>query len=197
MLSLFAQNIFPAGSPAPPAGPWNPANARSLLVDARARGVAVGFVELGNEVNDAMSARQQADAYAVLSVMLDSVYGAGAADRPRLVGPDTHSLHDAGESSKAILAYLAAFTTAVGPALHAVTHHEYIEVAVNNVLNATFLDQSANIAAGVVAANRAVSPTVEVWAGEIGPHNGGTTPNPNCADNKICGRYGSAMCVAR
>lgn len=194
---IFGLNLFPAGSPAPPAGPWNPANARALLADAKARAVPIGYVELGNEVNDAMTAEEQAAAYAVLSATLDAVYGAGAADRPQLVGPDTHSLHDAGQSGAAILAYLAAFARAVKPgSLHAVTHHEYIQISNTNVLNASFLDASATIAAGVVAAVRAVSPSLEIWAGEIGPHNGGTLPTPNCADNKICGRYGSAIWYA-
>ena len=91
------------------------------------------------------------------------------------------------------LAYLASFVKAAGSVIAGVTHHEYIQIADTNVLNASFLDASATIAASVVAAVRAVSPALEVWAGEIGPHNGGTLPNPNCANNKICGRFGSAL----
>ena len=192
---IFGLNLFPAFSPPPPGGPWNASNARALLADAAARGVPIGYVELGNEVNDIVTPQQQAAAYATLSSVLDDVYGAGSRARPLMVGPDTHSLHDAGESGKAILAYLAAFARSV-PALHAVTHHEYIEITYSNVLNASFLDQSASIAAAVVAAVRAAAPAVEVWAGEIGPHNGGTTPNPNCASNRVCGRFGSAVWYA-
>ena len=34
-----------------------------------------------------------------------------------------------------------------------------------------------------------------VWAGEIGPHNGGNSP-PNCEGEGVCGRYGSSLWYA-
>lgn len=68
------------------------------------------------------------------------------------------------------------------------------------MLNATFLDLSASIAKQTVAAVRAVSPTLGVIAGEIGPHNGGSyAPGgvvPNCSGNHVCGRFGSALWYA-
>lgn len=144
-----------------------------------------------------MTAAEQAAAFAALAALLGDVYGPpGAPGRPLLVGPDTHSFRDAGSSTKAVLAYLGAFAAAAAPVLHAVTHHEYIEITAANVLNATFLDTTAAIGAAVVAAVRAAAPALQVWAGEIGPHNGGTTPNPDCAGNKVCGRFGSAVWYA-
>ena len=149
-----------------------------------------------------MTAAEQAAALHVLSALLDELWGPTGAGRPRLVGPDTHSIHDAGSPNGAVLAYLAAFARAAADLpLHAVTHHEYIEVTWQNALNATFLDETKDLAAQVVAAVRAASPAVEVWAGEISLHNGGggaganATPT-NCQDNRVCGRFGSAVWFA-
>jgi len=146
-----------------------------------------------------MTAAEQGAAFVALSAVLDDVYGA-AADRPRLVGPDTHSFHDAGSATAKVVLYLQDFARAAGPVLHAVTHHEYIEITADNVLDPKFLDLSAAIARDMVAAVRAVSPTLGVWAGEIGPHNGGTYgPGgvvPDCSGNHVCGRYGSAIWYA-
>ena len=142
-----------------------------------------------------MSAQQQAGAFVALAGVLDDVYGASGADRPFLVGPDTHSFRDAGSKDADVLAYLAAFARAAGPVLHAVTHHECasgggrgsllaarwhstphpcadIEIDYLNVLQPAFLDTSAAIARKVVSAIRNVSASLQVYAGEIGPHNG-------------------------
>jgi hypothetical protein len=197
---IFGLNIHPAGGPSPPQGPWDPSNARFLLGAAKAAGSAIGYVELGNEQNTIMSAKQQAAALRVLSALLVELWP--AAGRPRLVGPDTHSIHDAGSPNSQVLAYLADFAAAAADLpLHAVTHHEYIEVTWQNALSATFLDQTAELAAQVVAAVRAASPTVEIWAGEISLHNGGggagknATPT-NCQDNRACGRFASLVWYA-
>ena len=147
-----------------------------------------------------MTAAQQAAAFVALAALADDVFGKGAADRPALVGPDTHSFKDAGSDVTKLIAYLKEFAAAAAPVLSAITHHEYIEITADNVLNATFLDLSATLAREMVAAVRAVSPTLAVWAGEIGPHNGGTYGpggvTPNCAGNKVCGRFGSAIWYA-
>lgn len=197
----FGINIHPAtGKPSPPAGPWDPSNARFLLAEAQKRGNPLSELELGNEQNSAMTAKQQAAALTVLSGVLDELYGPGpSAGRPLLVGPDTHSLHDAFSPNGPLLAYLAEFATDTAALpLHAITHHEYIQIAYDNILNASFLDASILLGEQVVAAVRKVSRDVEIWAGEIGPHNGGggggPDPTPtNCADNRICGRYGSLL----
>ena len=198
---VLGLNIHPAGTVSPPHGPWDPANARALLQYLRASGLPVYGVELGNEQNTIMTAQQQAGAARVLAALLDSVYGAGSADRPRLIGPDPHSFRDAGSSMAQQLAYVKAFITtlnASGTALHAVTHHEYIEIDFQNVTNPSFLDKSASIAKSMVAAVRSVSASVEVWAGEVGPHNGNDKgrPLPDCAGNRVCGRWGSTLWYA-
>ena len=70
-----------------------------------------------------MTAQQQGAALLRLGAVLDDVYGAGAADRPLLVGPDTHSFRDAGSRIEVVLRYLQDFARTVGPALFGVTHH--------------------------------------------------------------------------
>jgi hypothetical protein len=149
------------------------------------------------------SRQQQAAALGVLSGVLDDLYGPfPSPGRPQLVGPDTHSIHDAGSPNAAVLTYLADFVRASAAAqlpLHAVTHHEYIEIDYENVLNASFLDETAQLGAQVVRAVRAVSSGIEVWAGEVGPHNGGGGSShapTNCAGNRVCGRFGSALWYA-
>ena len=101
-------------------------------------------------------------------------------------------------SSAVVVRFLQDFTSLTTGLLHAITHHEYIEIDATNVLNTTFLDQTAAIGKMVVSAVRSVSPTMKIWAGEIGPHNGAGSPRlyPNCADNKVCGRFGSALWYA-
>jgi len=152
-----------------------------------------------------MSAAQQADAFRGRSSALDSVYGNGA-DRPWLIGPDPHSFKDAGSGMPQLLKYIHDFLTAAaaggasgGVKMKAVTHHEYIEIDYKNVLDAKFLDETATIADAFVSTVRGVNPSVEVWAGEIGPHNGGTVgPGvyPNCSSNRVCGKFGSAVWYA-
>jgi hypothetical protein len=108
---------------------------------------------VGNEQNTLMTAVQQAGALGVLSSLLDDLYGPfPSPGRPALVGPDTHSIHDAGSPNGEVLKYLADFAAAAAKLpLHAVTHHEYIEIDYSNVLNASFLDASALLGAQVVA----------------------------------------------
>ena len=84
------------------------------------------------------------------------------------------------------LRYLAHFVgncTEIGVPLHAVTHHEYIDVDQDPTAPASAdrLDLTARIADAVV---KALAParargnhTVQLWAGEIGPHNG---KSPGC-----------------
>ena len=119
------------------------------------------------EQNTIMTAGQQAAAFRALSALLDEVYGAGA-DRPYLVGPDPHSFRDAGSAIGKTLVYLSDFVKAMGDVpLRAVTHHEYIEIDYLNVLNASFLDTSAELGDAIVKAVRGASASVEVWAGEV------------------------------
>ena len=63
-----------------------------------------------------------------------------------------------------------------------------------------FLDTTLQLARAVVAAVRQVSSAVEIWAGEVGPHNGDGGPGDgrlgNCSGNKVCGRFGSTLWYA-
>jgi heparanase len=192
---IFGVNIHPANASSPPTGVWDPTNAAALLQYMRSSGRPLFALELGNEQNTIMTAQEQAYALYNLSSLLDQVYGSDPT-RPFLVGPDTHSFHDNDSGAVKGLQYLQDFTTLAGPILKAVTHHEYIEIDNIQVLNASFLDASARIAKAVVEHVRAANATVEIWAGEIGPHNGGTLPYPNCANNKVCGMFGSAIWYA-
>ena len=193
---IFGLNIHPdTGKPSPPSGPWDPSNAKALLTDMKKRGVAVGYLEIGNEQNDIMTAKEQGQALEAVKNLAESIWTSGAG-RPQYVGPDTHSIHDAGSSNSAVLKYISDFANYTSSFLHAVTHHEYIEIDYMNVLNSTFLDESYLLGLQVVQAVRNVSHTIEIWAGEIGPHNGGTLPTPNCANNRVCGKFGSAIWYA-
>ena len=64
----------------------------------------------------------------------------------------------------------------------------------------SFLDTTLQLARAVVTAVRAVDSSVEVWAGEVGPHNGDGGPGDgrlgNCSGNKVCGRWGSTIWYA-
>jgi len=209
---VFGVNMFPNGRAKNSSAAFDPSNALQFFSRARARGDAIWGVELGNELGPdsaAMTAQEQAAGLLVLDAALAGLYGADP--RPVLVGPDPLGFHYPAPAPTApgrrafvppedILAYLAAFAAAVGPRLHAVTHHEYIEINETAVLQPAFLDMTAGIARQVVAAVRAVSASVEVWAGEIGPHNGDGGPGDgtpgNCAGNLVCGRWGSALWYA-
>jgi heparanase 1 len=197
---IFGLNIHPANSgDSPPKGPWNATNARAALTFAKAQGAPIYGLELGNEQNTIMTATEQAAAFRVLSGVVDDVWGTST-DRPLLFGPDPHSFKDAGSALPVTVRYISDFVAAAGDILSFATHHEYIEIDADNVLDPVFLDLTRTIAQAVVAGVRNVSATVGIVAGEIGPHNGGTYGpggvTPNCAGNKVCGRFGSALWYA-
>ena len=62
--------------------------------------------------------------------------------------------------------------------LHAITHHEYIEVDPDPVVPPTAgaLNITDQITFAVNETLAATAPGVQIWAGEIGPHNGGSPP---------------------
>jgi heparanase 1 len=99
-----------------------------------------------------------------------------------------------------ILQYMSDFVVAMKGRLHAVTHHEYIEINATNVVDPAFLDTTYNIAVQVVAKIRNVSADVEVWVGETAGHNGMGGPGDktpgNCGGNQVCGRWGSSLWYA-
>ena len=178
--------------------PWDAYNAVSLLEYAKSRNQTFFGLELGNEQNSkGMSAEAQADSLRVLSEALDKVYG--QVGRPVLLGPDPSGFHvapkeDASGRAQRIVEFLKNFTIAAAPYLYAITHHEYIEIDDVQCINSTWLDSSREIAKAVVAAVRESDPAgrLKVFAGEIGPHNGGNKV-PNCEGNKVCGRWGSSL----
>jgi hypothetical protein len=96
----------------------------------------------------------------------------------RLFGPDPHGFHAAHDSRTATnLAWLQAWLrgcAARGVPIEGVTHHEYIEVGNGSFADAAKLDLSAAIGRVTQQAVRAVDRQVGIWAGEIGPHNGGS-----------------------
>jgi len=202
---VFGVNMFPRGDEKAN-HTFDPTNAAAFFAAARARGDAIWGVECGNELgpDGVLSPAEQAAGLLALDDALAEVYG--AAPRPFLVGPDALGFHAPAPSppgfvpSADVLAYMADFVAAMRGRLRAVTHHEYIEINETAVLDPAFLDLTAEIAAQVVARVRAVDARVEIWAGEIGPHNGDGGPGDgrpgNCAGNVVCGRWGSAMWYA-
>jgi hypothetical protein len=68
--------------------------------------------------------------------------------------------------------------TKLGVPLHALSHHEYIDIPQNPTTpvngNATLLDYTRRIAEHVNRTLASIAPKVQIWAGEVGPHNGGT-----------------------
>ena len=100
------------------------------------------------------------------------------------MGPDTHSFRTG--PSSATVKYLHDFVThcqALGVKLYGVTHHEYIEVnddthngTMWTSLDPHYLDTTKSIADGVFDALGSLGLPGGVWAGEIGPHNGGSPP---------------------
>ena len=58
--------------------------------------------------------------------------------------------------------------------LHAATHHEYIEVDPYPATppNSSVLRITGEVASAVNSSLALAAPSVQIWAGEIGPHNG-------------------------
>lgn len=107
-----------------------------------------------------------------------------ALSRPKIVGPDIHGFHSGnfGPSDFRKLDFLVEFAqncSKLGVPLHAITHHEYIEVEQYSATPppASLLDNTASIARQVSSRLHTAVPGIEVWAGEIGPHNG---RSPGC-----------------
>ena len=184
---VFGLNIdVCAGGAAPCRGRlWDGREARVLMRHLiRANHTVYGF-ELGNEQNTVFSPAAAAASFRVLSQLLIELYP-DAATRPRIIGPDVHGFHADPRTSRADgakLEYLAAFArncSAAGVPLHALTHHEYVEVPENPTAPPPFqtLDITTAAATAANATLSAAAPGVQIWAGEIGPHNGGS---PGCS----------------
>ena len=81
--------------------------------------------------------------------------------------------------------------------MHVLTHHEYIGIPGHPVTplngNASLLDYTGEIARAV---NATLAPMlapagVQIWAGEIGPHNGGA---PGCNKGGRWNNWGNTFC---
>jgi heparanase len=159
--------------------PWDATNARAILSWTIEHGLdhlLVGL-ELGNEQNTKYSAEKIAHSFAALHNLTLELWPDGAR-RPRLFGPDPHSLHDATGSQLEWIADFLRHCDALGVPVEGATHHEYIEVdpTAAGFTSPTRLALNAAIAAAVNHTVRSVSRTVGIWGGEIGPHNGGSPP---------------------
>ena len=179
-LSLNTGHDLEAGDPGFPF-PWDPSNARQLLqwtIDAKLDHLIAGF-ELGNEQNTKYTADKMATNSAVLYNLTCELWP-DASVRPPLFGPDAHSFHDGNSSSaKKLLSWVQGWMRGVasrGVPIAGVTHHEYIEVdpTADGFASPAKLELSSTVANAVAAAVRAVDPSVAIWAGEVGPHNGGS-----------------------
>ena len=162
-------------------------DARALLEYAIASNCTFHAFELGNEQDRLFTAAQAARNFATLNALLHDLYPLQAT-RPLLVGPDVHGFHGSdGEEGDEKLQYLVDFArncSALGVPLHAITHHEYIEVEQYPAMpaNATQLDITKAIARKVSGRLALEAPKAELWAGEIGPHNG---HNPGCSHGSM------------
>jgi heparanase 1 len=158
--------------------PWDPTNARDMIQFAKANNVSFYGFELGNEQNTHLTPKQMAEDLAIFSKLLMEEFP-DAATRPRMMGPDPHGFH-VKSTDEAIYKWLAEFLAAAADLalpLYGITHHEYIEVDNTTAFNASVLDRTTTIANRVKTITAANFPSAEVWAGEIGPHNGGS---PKC-----------------
>ena len=165
--------------------PWNPTNAKEILTWTIHHGyghLIHGF-ELGNEQNTQYTSKQSAKDLKVLYQLIIELWP-NEQTRPVLYGPDPHSLHNGNMSGPTgvELNWIGDWIDACHELkipIRGVTHHEYIEVDPSPE-GFTSPDRFLfnNIIAKTVATEiRKHDANVEIWGGEIGPHNGG---NPIC-----------------
>eukprot|EP00045_Choanoeca_perplexa_P003552 m.31844 g.31844 ORF g.31844 m.31844 type:complete len:570 (+) comp12107_c0_seq1:2-1711(+) len=156
---------------------WDPTNARQLLTYAIQAGYTFYGFELGNEQNNDYHPEQEASDFVILQDLIVSLWP-DESHRPKILGPDPHSMRT-GSSTESTIRFLKEFAlncSAKGVDLYALTHHEYIEVDVNSSFDGNYLDNTAEIAIAVNATLSQAAPNVLRFAGEIGPHNGGSPP---------------------
>ena len=105
-----------------------------------------------------------------LSKLIDELYP-DENNRPKLIGPDVHGFHDPIEESdgKEKLTYMVDFAdncSELGLKLHALTHHEYIEISEYPQAppNSSLLDITGIIASEVNESLSKHAPGVQIWA---------------------------------
>jgi len=158
---------------------WNSSNARALLQWTIKQGsddLLFGF-ELGNEQNSKYSGATIARNFAILHNLTVELWP-DKTRRPRLIGPDPHSFKQDGVEAPLIDWMEDFMRTAkeLEVPIYAVTHHEYIEVDSTSFTSPNKLDVTKVIAVAVNASVASILPGVQAWAGEVGPHNGGSPP---------------------
>jgi heparanase 1 len=170
---------------------WNSTNAEGLIRYLAKKGQPYAF-ELGNEENghwpkEGLSPEQEAQSFAKLTAIVAEIYP-NLATRPKIIGPDAD--YQDPNATQALI-YKGWEEEFLGNAskykvpLHAATLHEYIDVGWNGS-SWTSLDPDVLDKTGICAddfrdavrttAQRVKLPEPEIWAGEIGPHNGGSPP---------------------
>jgi hypothetical protein len=170
---------------------WNSTNAEGMVRYLAARGQPYAF-ELGNEDNshypaEGLSPEQEARGFAKLVEILIEAYP-DEETRPKIIGPDADYQDSKPAQAKIYRGWGEAFLGNVSKykvPLAAATLHEYIEVGWNGSswtsLDPDVLDRTATCADDWRDMVQRTSQRVglglpEVWAGEIGPHNGGSPP---------------------
>lgn len=173
---VFGLNINPRNAST---GRWDPTQARGLIQFAQANGYSIYGFELGNEQNKAFDAPSEAADFKVLSELVNEMYQ-DKATQPKLIGPDPHGFHNADSVNQKAGTFLRDFAgncSSLGVPLHAITHHEYVDVQQNLAQPppASTLDLVYEIG---IQVNATVRPALRqeqgIWVGESGPHNGGS-----------------------
>ena len=160
-------------------GRWDPAPARALIKYAIGLGYKFFGFELGNESGpDSKSGKDAAADFAILYQLLTELFP-DASSRPKIIGPDPNGWHSTPTADDKRLAFMNEFASELQRLkvpLFAMTHHEYIEIDQNSPqpIAAAELDKTGAIAKAVNAS--LAHQGVAIWAGEIGPHNGGSVP---------------------
>lgn len=133
-----------------------------------------GFRSVKSPILRATSFPQIATDFGVLNTLITKLWP-DASRRPVLVGPDPHSYHGVDPKVTWISDFLLSCLEQKIP-IFAATHHEYSEVDSTTFTSPATLDTTGLIARMVNKTVRNANPSVQVWAGEIGPHNGGSPP---------------------
>ena len=159
--------------------PWDPKNAREILqwtIDKQLDHLIFGL-ELGNEQNNKYSGAKTAQDFSILHKLTVELWP-DATRRPVLFGPDPHSLHAPTGGQLAWIGDWLDGCKKLGVPIHGVTHHEYIEVdpTPSGFTSASKLSLNGGIAAAINKTVRAHNTEVAIFGGEIGPHNGGSSP---------------------
>eukprot|EP00041_Stephanoeca_diplocostata_P013955 m.249823 g.249823 ORF g.249823 m.249823 type:complete len:191 (-) comp19529_c0_seq2:954-1526(-) len=100
-------------------------------------------------------------------------------NRPLLVGPDSGYLKPQ--------QWLEGFLEHAGGLVHAVTHHVYPGVTLNNWNQSSTLDRVLSDIGWYVPIVRNGAPQAQIWAGEDGPTGGGE--DGTCGAASACGTY--------